>query len=75
MGYELYTARWAWADEIAAAGLHNPDGLYFGQTAEGLPLRLASDMPLITFGGTGSGKGRDVLPRPPGASGRCKRRR
>lgn len=59
---ELYgSARWAEAEEIAAAGLHDPKGLYFGQSAGGKPLRLPFDMPLITFGGAGSGKGRDII--------------
>jgi len=55
------TAIWATPDEIANAGLHRSGGVYFGETADGKALYLDGDMPLITFGGAGSGKGRDVI--------------
>lgn len=54
-------ATWASPSAIKAAGLHKPGGLYFGETETGLPLHLSGDKPLITFGGSGSGKGRDVI--------------
>ncbi|MFA6016282.1 MAG: type IV secretory system conjugative DNA transfer family protein [Gallionellaceae bacterium] len=55
------SADWALPDAIANAGLHASGGLYFGETAAGNALYLDGDMPLITFAGSGSGKGRDVI--------------
>lgn len=55
------SAEWATDAAIAAAGLHRAGGLYFGETVNGNPLFLDGDMPLITFAGSGSGKGRDVI--------------
>lgn len=55
------SAQWADDAAIAAAGLHRAGGLYFGETVNGNPLFLGGDMPLITFAGSGSGKGRDVI--------------
>jgi type IV secretion system protein VirD4 len=55
------SAKWADDAEITAAGLHRAGGLYFGETVVGNPLLIGGDMPLITFAGSGSGKGRDVI--------------
>lgn len=55
------SAKWASDADITGAGLHRAGGLYFGETINGNPLYLDGDMPLITFAGSGSGKGRDVI--------------
>lgn len=54
------SARWASQTEIAGAGLHGASGPLLG-SLKGRPLRLKGDSPLITFGGAGTGKLRDVL--------------
>ena len=53
-------ARWANHDEVLHAGLLDQPGPFLG-FAGGRHLRLAGDAPLITFGGAGSGKLRDIL--------------
>jgi type IV secretion system protein VirD4 len=58
--FRFGSARWASVDELDEAGLIGQPGLFLG-FADGFPLRLAGDAPLITFGGAGSGKLRDVL--------------
>lgn len=58
--YRLGSAGWSAEPDIDRAGLFRHTGPflgYFGQS----PLRLNSDAPLITFGGAGSGKLRDLL--------------
>lgn len=54
------SASWATRTEIEQAGLLNPCGPQVG-FFEGQPLHLKSDAPMITIGGAGSGKCRDVL--------------
>ncbi len=54
------SAAWAVSEEIRRAGLFNQDGPFLGFDGDS-PLRLDGDGPLITFGGAGSGKLRDVL--------------
>lgn len=58
--FRFGSARWATGAEIARAGLHGTSGPFIGYL-NGRPLRLAGDSPIITFGGAGSGKLRDVL--------------
>lgn len=58
--FRFGSARFATPDEVLHAGLMNQPGPFIGFAA-GRPLRLAGDAPLITFGGAGSGKLRDVL--------------
>jgi type IV secretion system protein VirD4 len=58
--FRFGSARWASPAEVARAGLHGPSGPFLGYL-EGRPLRLPGDAPIITFGGAGSGKLRDVL--------------
>lgn len=58
--FRFGSARWAPPEEIARAGLHSPSGPFMGYL-DTRPLRLAGDAPVITFGGAGSGKLRDVL--------------
>lgn len=58
--FRLGSARWALPHEVAKAGLHGQSGPFLGFLGDN-PLRLAGDAPLITFGGAGSGKLRDVL--------------
>lgn len=58
--FRFGSARWAKLDEVLHAGLTNKPGPFIG-FAGGRPLRLAGDAPLITFGGAGSGKLRDIL--------------
>lgn len=58
--FRFGSARWATHDEVLHAGLMGQPGPFIG-FAGGRPLRLAGDAPLITFGGAGSGKLRDVL--------------
>ncbi|MCD8571204.1 MAG: hypothetical protein LRY76_06745 [Alphaproteobacteria bacterium] len=52
----------AWADEyqLRAAGLFDPKGPQIG-FLDRRPLHLEGDAPMITIGGAGSGKLRDVL--------------
>ena len=58
--FRFGSARWAAPDEITRAGLHGSTGPFIGYLDD-RKLRLASDAPLITFGGAGSGKLRDCL--------------
>jgi type IV secretion system protein VirD4 len=58
--FRFGSARFATPDEVLHAGLLAQPGPFIG-FAGGRPLRLAGDAPLITFGGAGSGKLRDVL--------------
>jgi type IV secretion system protein VirD4 len=58
--FRFGSARWANLDEVLHAGLLGQPGPFIG-FAGGRPLRIAGDAPLITFGGAGSGKLRDVL--------------
>ena len=58
--FRFGSAGWASHTDLARAGLferHGPQVGYF----EGLPLHLDNDAPMITIGGAGSGKCRDVL--------------
>ena len=55
------SAQWATDAQLQKSGLLNGKGLYFGESAEGKALYLSGDQPLITFGGSGSGKGRDII--------------
>lgn len=58
--YRFGSAAWADEGDLRRAGLLGRDGLqlgYFGNK----PLRLEGDAPLITIGGAGSGKLRDLL--------------
>ena len=54
------SAKWASPEQVQRAGLYGPRGLFLG-FFEGRPLHLESDAPLITIGGAGSGKLRDIL--------------
>ena len=58
--FRFGSARWAEAGEMRRAGLFDGTGLsigYFGQR----PMHLDGDAPMITIGGAGSGKFRDLL--------------
>lgn len=56
------SARWPERHELDRAGLHDGRGVFLGLSPHGDDaLRLKSDAPLTTIGGSGSGKGRDVL--------------
>lgn len=57
--YRFGSARWSRLGEIAGAGLNGPKGPFIGYA--GQAMRLPGDAPMITFGGAGSGKLRDVL--------------
>ena len=54
------SAKWATPQDAARAGLYGRGGLFLGYLA-GRALRLEGDAPLITIGGAGSGKFRDIL--------------
>lgn len=54
------SARWADAASLRGAGVLGGAGLRLGYLG-GAPLALESDAPLITLGGAGSGKQRDLL--------------
>jgi len=54
------SAGWADEDAIRAAGLFKPGGPQIGYWRK-RPLHLAGDAPMITIGGAGSGKLRDLL--------------
>lgn len=58
--FRFGSARWARPEEVARAGLHGQSGPFLGYMGDQV-LRLPGDAPLITFGGAGSGKLRDVL--------------
>lgn len=58
--YRFGSAAWAQVRDLRAAGLFKPEGPqigYFGQK----PIFLAGDSPMLTVGGAGSGKLRDLL--------------
>lgn len=54
------SADWATKADLRRAGLLKPGGPMIG-FYKGEPLFLESDAPMITFGGAGSGKLRDLL--------------
>lgn len=54
------SASWAIESDIRKAGLFEPKGLQIG-FFNGKPLYLDSDAPMLTVGGAGSGKLRDLL--------------
>jgi type IV secretion system protein VirD4 len=58
--FRFGSAGWATRAEIEKAGLFKSRGPQIG-FFEGQPLHLNSDAPMITIGGAGSGKCRDVL--------------
>ncbi|MTD94366.1 TraM recognition domain-containing protein [Hyphomicrobium sp. xq] len=58
--YRFGSAGWAQDHEIAAAGLFGRRGLQIGYLGQ-RPLHLESDAPMLTVGGAGSGKLRDLL--------------
>ena len=58
--FRFGSARWAAPEHTTRAGLHGRSGPFLGYMGE-RPLRLPGDAPIITFGGAGSGKLRDVL--------------
>lgn len=58
--FRFGSARWATPEDIARAGLHGGSDPFLGYMGD-RPLRLPGDAPIITFGGAGSGKLRDVL--------------
>lgn len=58
--YRFGSAAWASGEEIRHAGLFGQFGPVLGY-AHGRILRLNGDAPLITIGGAGSGKLRDLL--------------
>lgn len=53
------SARWAQEEDVRRAGLFGRSGPFIGYW-ERSPLRLEGDAPMITFGGAGSGKLRDL---------------
>ncbi|MBU1210178.1 MAG: type IV secretory system conjugative DNA transfer family protein [Alphaproteobacteria bacterium] len=58
--YRFGSAAWADSTEISAAGLFRKAGPQIG-FVENRPFYLESDAPMITIGGAGSGKLRDLL--------------
>ncbi|MEW5421945.1 type IV secretory system conjugative DNA transfer family protein [Amorphus sp. 3PC139-8] len=58
--YRFGSARWANEDEVRDAGLFAKSGPQIGYW-ERTPLRFESDAPMLTIGGAGSGKTRDLL--------------
>jgi len=54
------SASWASGFDLAKAGLTGNSGLFIGYK-DNQQLRIDSDAPMITFGGAGSGKTRDLL--------------
>ncbi len=58
--YRFGSAAWAQDHQVGAAGLFNPRGVQIG-FLDRRPLHLESDAPMITIGGAGSGKLRDLL--------------
>lgn len=58
--YRFGSARWAEEHELRRAGLLGESGLPLGFVG-GRSLRLEGDAPLVTVGGAGSGKLRDVI--------------
>lgn len=58
--FRFGSARWASDEEVSRSGLFGSKGPFLGFLRQA-PIRLPGDSPLITFGGAGSGKLRDVL--------------
>lgn len=58
--YRFGSASWASESELRAAGLFDSIGPQIG-FSKGRPTYVAGDAPLITIGGAGSGKTRDLL--------------
>ena len=58
--FRFGSAHWATTNQIEHAGLYRNSGPFMGFAGQ-RPLRLPGDAPIITFGGAGSGKLRDVL--------------
>lgn len=58
--YRFGSARWAEEQELRRAGLFEEKGLPIGYL-HGRGVRLEGDAPLVTVGGAGSGKLRDVI--------------
>lgn len=58
--YRFGSADWASRGEMARAGLFDRPGPVLGYVGE-FPLMLSGDAPMITIGGAGSGKLRDLL--------------
>ena len=58
--FRFGSAAWASPLEIAKAGLHGAIGPLLGYSGE-KAIRLDGDAPIITFGGAGSGKLRDLI--------------
>ncbi|MCV0370213.1 type IV secretory system conjugative DNA transfer family protein [Filomicrobium sp.] len=58
--YRFGSAAWAETHQLRAAGLFEPKGPQIG-FFDRRPIYLAGDAPMITIGGAGSGKLRDVL--------------
>lgn len=58
--FRFGSARWASPTDVNLAGLRGASGPFLAFASD-RPLRLAGDAPLVTFGGAGSGKLRDVL--------------
>lgn len=58
--FRFGSAGWAEARDLRAAGLFRPEGPQIGYWGS-KPLYLAGDAPMITVGGAGSGKLRDLL--------------
>ena len=54
------SARWSTDDEVRRAGMFTADGPQVGYLG-GRMLRLPGDAPMVSFGGAGSGKTRDLL--------------
>lgn len=58
--YRFGSAAWSDEDDLRAAGLLDEPGLQLGYW-QNTPLRVEGDAPLVTVGGAGSGKTRDLL--------------
>lgn len=58
--YRYGSAAWADTSSIAQAGLMNGKGLFLGYK-DNRQIRISSDAPMLTIGGAGSGKTRDLL--------------
>ncbi|WP_329001941.1 hypothetical protein PCP52_23515 [Pseudomonas aeruginosa] len=58
--YRFGSAAWATCGDVAGAGLFDCPGPFIGYGAD-RPMMLDGDAPMITIGGAGSGKLRDLL--------------
>ncbi|MEQ8328105.1 MAG: type IV secretory system conjugative DNA transfer family protein [Parvibaculum sp.] len=58
--YRFGSAAWAQEQDLRRAGLLTPGGVHLGYF-NGKPISLEGDTPLLTIGGAGSGKLRDLL--------------